>query len=461
MQEIDYKYKQKFPKSFSLVLLIFSIVFVIASEYQIWPQLDRTVFLSKIFHDGILHPAFFSIFQLLIIILSLYLIKKSGLRLIRPCNKELYLYLSTIIYFLFIMINPNNHTDNPILGLPLLSEISYYTHFLFLAAFLFIKKDIFIIFVGKFIKIIMIVSIIWAAILFILWLFGKGNYSLFGIRSVLTEEDTLFIFSFVQLIFLLQYYLYKRIRYLIIWGFLMFFLILSFRRSCVMISFLTSFSLIILYNISIKHKLNKIVVFFMSFFLLVFLVIPFIATSFNVDIYVSRYIGEYISIPGIDFNEDVSRNKHIEQANYGLSLMIKRLSFWGNGLGSSYTKYDYGNTGIHNAYFQIWDQYGFVPLLYYLGIILLLIIETIKILINKRMYDRQYFLLKSSILIYLIFFFINAWVLIYDNFIDIRMVFLRGLLLAFLLRVDNRNYKLLVSLKTTKGVNNAANHYIQ
>lgn len=350
------------------------------------------------------------------------------------------------------MINPNNDTLNPIFGLPLLSDPSLYTALIFMAAIFFIKDTSrFILIIKTLIKTILVVVLIRFIILYILWFLGHGNYKLYGANSILIEEDTLLLFALFQLIFLLLYFIYKRKWYLLVWFLFMLFQILSFRRSGFFLALLTSSSFFFLYYIRVL-SFKKKVVYGVGVLMLLILII---GISYNVAshnqkyaIYLYRYFGEFIKLPGYDFDENIAANKHLIQAKYAINYAVENLGFWGFGYGNSEgrDRLRYESTkGLHNAYFVLWETQGLFALIYYLIIIVIFIGEIIKTIKNHRTYDVQFLLMRGCVIIYMFWFFINAWVLGGHNLTGIKMVFTLILLLAFLFKVNNNNYKYLIT----------------
>jgi len=432
-------------------LLLFAIAFLIvfvSQDPNILEQTTQTIFLKNLFFKNFIHPHF-SIFQFLFIILAFYLFKQGNVSLANSTTLEKIIVFATGINITLLMINPNNDTKNPILGLPLLSDPSIFVAlFLMVAVFLNRNKLLIIAILHKVSIYVFWIAALRALLLMVLYLMGIGNVSLFGVATILMEEDTLILFVLISGIFLTLYLISKQNKFLIVWFIILLVQLLSFRRSGTLSFFLVN-SIILLvhyfYGLNVRRKT-------ITFFSVLLLVFGFITTLGSYDVlprkyqmYVSRYLGAFIDLPSnYDFKEE-TRNEHIIQSNESFWYAIDNLPFWGFGYGKSEyrSRFNYkGNTGIHNAYFGLWEQFGLFYLIYTLLFVLIFLSEGIKTFRYRKKYPYDLFLIRTSVIAFILVFWINTWVLMIHNVVGFKMVVIRLFLLAYLIYVTPAKYLL-------------------
>jgi hypothetical protein len=344
-----------------------------------------------------------------------------------------------------LLLNPNSRVLTPILGLPLLSDPDLYIYLLFMVAiFLMRSNEDFIFYFRTLMKYLLIFFVIRVFYLLLLRAFGQGvNY--FGYQSVTMEEDTLILAVLVQVIFLALYYIKNKNKYIYLVIIFQIFQILSFRRSGLLLSLLVMGTFLLLFYA--KRSVLK------RFTSALILIIGIIIFFLNLDVMprstlllVHRYVGAYITLPAAVSFADVAKNEHFAQSNQSIIEQAGHLSFWGFGYGSSLTRFNFnykGNTGIHNVYFNLWEWQGLFALIYYLILIYIILIKSIYIIKKYKYLDDTYKYLKMSIIIFFFFYLINAYVLMMVNFTGIKMKLLWVLVLAFMLKINQNNYKLL------------------
>lgn len=420
-----------------ILIILFALMFVfISSDSNLKYQSDITLFFRKLFYNGLFHPRLFKLFDYLVILFSLSLINRYGINYIYNSKLLKLIFFLTIINTIFIFVNPNHAAEYMFLGLPLLSDISLYTGIIFTFSIFFVKEEGFLYFIKEFGKFVLLFASVKALFLFFLWFNGQG-FSFWGFYSILMEEDNLLLFAFLQL---LAFYLYNKTKtkkYFFIWVIFFLIEILSFRRSGLFVSVLTIILYLIysnLRNSSVTKKTGFVFALLLIFFILLNS-IQFL--PYTQKLYVGRYIGEFISVPGIPQHLELFDNKHLEQAKYGLDAAFDILPFWGYGFGHDINKATlfYGsNSAIHNSYVAVWMYHSLVFTIYLVVLAFLIFYNLI-----KKSYSPHNTNFNVMIGIFLAVFFINHWVLPLANVVEIKMVVFRTLLIALFFRISKTN----------------------
>ncbi len=429
-----------------IIFIVFSFVFVFASQD---PNFENQHPMTEVFHNLFLQGfghKHFSFMQFMIFLISMIAFHYhwSRKKISRNLLEKRIIFL-TVIYILMLLLNPNSNVSTPILGLPLFSDPDLYFYLLFMIAiFLMRSNEDFIFYFRILMKYLLIFFVIRVFYLLLLRSFGQGvNY--LGFQSVTMEEDTLILAVLVQIIFLALYYIKKEKKYIFLVLLFQIFQILSFRRSGLLLSFLVLGSYLFLFysNYNILKR-------FVSTFILLIAVLFFFL---NLDIMprsylllVHRYVGAFVTLPGTVSFADIARNDHFDQSNKSIFEHARHLDFWGFGYGSSQTRFNFNyknNTGIHNVYFNLWEWQGLFALVYYLILIYIFFTKVYDITKNYKKLEICYKYLKMSLIIFFIFYLFNSYVLMMVNFTGIKMKVLWILIFAFMLKVNQNNYKLL------------------
>lgn len=345
------------------------------------------------------------------------------------------------------MINPYSDTINPIIGMPLLSNINEYLFLLFLYIVLFWEKLEFTFFIKILFKYVFIFSFLRVCIIFIQWFFfnvGFVRYS--NVNITVWEPDTLFLFSFMQAMSLGLYLITKKKLYLFS---TILFLIIGFfsqQRSTFYPGFFASvFGLFIYF----RFKKKIIHVMAISIVLIPFIIILSMNLSMKnsnskIFITIERYLS---SLPGYESSKkqkEFSDTGHWEQSKLTTLSIMNETPFWGIGYGNSELENLYGQTtNIHNAYAGMWYRHGILTLLFYLFIFLIILSKFIITLKNMNNHNYNLFLLKIFILLYLIGYFFTAYFTPEGTFTNIRWQMLWVFLLAFILKTDYKSYSLI------------------
>ena len=317
------------PLKLLLIIISVLLVFVSVNNYT-FNQLSLK--LNVIFFTGIGNPHFFSILDIMVILISLLLIKKYRLNFANSSKIAKFIFIFAIICFILKMLNPNSDTNNPIFGLPLFSDITNYSNLLILVTVLFIDKDVFIIFIKKFFLIISIFIIVRLFILYAFWFLGKVYY-ITHLPSILPEMDSLFYFGFFRVIFLALFLISRKKKYLIFWFLLLFIMLISYRRNAFYVSLFSDISIYIIYTfktVNLKTFLKRII-----FLLIIF--------SFNNILITKMYnfqwgqdvINRYSNI--FDVQRDPytpAEESHFIQTQITTINIINKGEFWGCGYGA-------------------------------------------------------------------------------------------------------------------------------
>lgn len=427
-------------------VLIYSIAFIlifVTDRTSIYSSNFSNMVSNILLTRGFLHPAFLSVFEILIILLSFRIILTYGVSINYANYGSIIFFVLTLLMIFLTIVNPNNDSANPIFGLALFSDISNYTHIIFLYVLLFVKKRVFINLLRWFFKSMTIMIVINVVLLYSLyfWGFTKGILLFGGHKSILMAEDILLIFVFFQILFLHIYNKNKNKTYLYLSLLLIGIQVLSFRRSGFFLTILINMLYFIILHKGSKSKIKL--------FIYPSLIISFVIIGFNfsdilnvlpqsVKVYVFRFIGAFVDMEGARYiGREVILNEHFNESSFAFQNALIYLKFWGSGYGTNEFAFLYkGSTGIHNAYIAVWNKFGLFALVYYLYILVLVFVEFSKTLLQKRGTDHNLFQIKIIISIYLILFLLTGWILIMHNFVGIKMIVFRSLLFVTLIKID-------------------------
>lgn len=431
----------------NLLIWIFAIIYIFVSQDpNLGYQTELTVALSELIMQGFISNL--SVFHLVVFALAFHvIIKYNHLFWGKRFGKERTIFFFTLVFVVFSMINPNNATNNPIFGMPLLSDPGLYVYVVFLYALFFIKNDDELWnLLYKITKAVLMIGAFRVCLLLTGWLLGY-SFTFYSVNVTTMEEDTLIIGALFSVLFFVKYYHSRQKRYLIIW--LLFFLlqVFSFRRSGMLLTLLvnSAFFLLVQSEYS-KHKKYLTIMF--TILVLFLLSINMHVLSDSAQLYLNRYFGQFVELPDSYQYEEVAKNLHIEQSTYAMLEHAINLPFWGFGYGESDTRVRVtflGNTGIHNAYFKLWEEIGLFALIYYL-IIIGFVIHQAWVTLMLRIKLAPWLLnLRIGVLAFLIFFFINAYVLMMVNLTGLKMRVMLVLCIVFLFRFCHNNQNVLLN----------------
>lgn len=437
-----------FTWRFSFLLILFCFMFVFVSNDNFNDASDMTIILNKIFLQGIIGGRFFSVFEILFMVIAFQLIRIAGFSFLDASKTEKLLFVSLIVAIFFKDINPNNNSGNTFLGVSTYGITSDMTQIIAFSSLLLIKnKNTLMIFLTYLFRLIIYISLFRAVILFILWAIGKGSSWGYISNMILSEGDTLYIFSFVQILLLFLYLKTKQKRYAITSLFILAVIIISFRRTALFISLLTSLAIGIIYLAKTFTKRKTI---YMILFFGIFGMIS--SNTFSIDQfpraekYILRNFGALFNYTSDDWEVNrYVKNDHFEQTYYAVQQAVSTLGFWGYGMDVDYNRFFwYENvSGIHNAFIQVWISQGFIPFLFYSLIFFIILSELIGTLfkiINK--YDDEY-LLKICVSTYLVVLYLSLFIgyTIHD-LVFTKPIIYQTILIAYIFNM-NQHRKLL------------------
>jgi len=436
---------------FSIAVFAFCLIFVFITNSVYTYPTDIALFLNRIFLQGIIGGQMFSIFELIVIALSLSLINKYHISLKNSLRTEKFIFVFLIVSILFKYINPNNITSASFLGIPLYGVTTDFIHIVFLSALFFtINVNQLFAVLRKIAVTIVIMMLLRAGVLLVLVALGRGLTVEIWKNVTTLEGDTLYIASLVQVIFLYLFLIYSRKKYLIMTSLLLLFLILSFRRGPLFVSLFSSLLIILTYIFYFK-KGKKYLMLIVLLSLTVYINLGSINSNQVIMKYFYRNFGAFVGFKNI--NKEVSvyaENRHIEQSIYGLTESIKRNGFWGYGKNVDYsaTFSWMSSSGIHNAFVQVWITQGLIPFLFYISIVAIVFFELVRTIVGFKKNDRRYSLLKFSIVIYLLMFFMLLFFgFTIHELINSKPTVYRVILLTIILKVTSENYHLLLPRK--------------
>ncbi|MBN2638856.1 MAG: oligosaccharide repeat unit polymerase [Bacteroidales bacterium] len=428
---------------FFIALFVFLFVFSTYKAFIYSNPLAITFY--DLFQEGIFNPAFFSIFQIFVVTISFYLIIKYNHGLAYSSVSEKLLYFSSYLYVALILLNPNNHSKNPILGLPLFSDISNYIYILFMYSIFFIKETKVVISILRwffhFFVIFMLMRLLVALIMFFL-----GYSTPIELHSsVLEEDDTLLFTAFLQIFFLFKFYVERKKKFVILSILLFFFIILSFRRGSTFIALITS---TILYLTTIFQK-RRFLLFFGIIFMFVILaiygqdILSFLLPD-SLKIYFYRLFGAFVSVNIGDVPaQHIIQNQHLEQSSWAVKMAFDKLGFWGSGYGSIPDQFRWKNVmGIHNSYVDLWMKFGLYAVIYYLFWIILLLKELMVTFSYRR--EKEFFLFRIFIITFLVLFYAQQVSIGSAYLIQIKMLVFQIIMFTLLFKVKPSNYKWLL-----------------
>lgn len=430
-------------KFYKIVIWLIALIFSFATGQEVPYNPKFSQDLNKFFYSSFITERFFSIFELLVIILALGMIIQFKPLFRKGEHDGKVLFILSIIYFFFLIFNPNNEAVSNIYGIPLSVLKKYGVYFLTLFAFLFTSTTYSRVVIKELGYSLIVLLSIKAFISLVSWVSGMGADFFHGVTSSMTEEDLLIHLVFVQMLALVLYLDKKKNIFLLIWVTIFLVEFLSWRRSGFMLMLLGNgilYSVNFLYSSSITERFRL----FWKFFISASIFITIIASGI-IDVPINHYLQRYFGFLYLGYVPDYVSNEHIEQANYGFQQITQNFFFWGNGVGNINAIHFLnwkGNTGIHNAYVESWLQQGFYAFIYFCFLFFLALkyfVLTLREIINKKN-----ILLKLAVSAFLFLFFVNAWILIDQNFQQSNMLFIRVVLFSILINYKINDYKYLL-----------------
>jgi len=413
-----------------LVLIILLIVFVSDNGYVLTPFAEN---LYNIFFNGLVGGKFFSIFEVLVLVYCIRLFNEFSFDFAqRPLILKLIMVFAFLCYLLRLF-NPNNKSSNPILGLPLLSEINQYVYLVVLIIFFFVEDSAYYFTINKILKLAFFLFVARTVVLFFLWTLGYGYTFFYSVPSVLLETDTLYYIALIQTLLLVLFLTDHNRKYLIAYLFFSLFLVLSFRRSALIVAFLTNILIYSIHFLFIRKKSQKLIL------LLIFSVFIFISALLygtvlgnNSELYIKRFSGLLSAENQPDYASD---SGHFLQSYLTINDAMLQNVFWGKGYGQI-ASLEGEYIVIHNIYAAAWAQYGIFQMIYYLFIGISSLLMFSILLFSKVKYELKTWLIKLNASIFLTLFMINAFFLPLIYVTRTKMALLSFILLSLMFRYE-------------------------
>lgn len=428
---------------------ISSILVFVSSGHQFEESVSNlSLKLTEIFFTPVFHSMFFNIFEIIILSFLIYLFIKSKISVINANKKEKFIFVFAILCWFLNMINPNTNTNNPILGMPLFSNVTEYLFIFLLYIFFFIDKRIVTYIILLLFKYIFILSLVRGLLIMLQYFIGIGVVR-FGRVVTLLEYDVLLQYGILTVIFFTAYLSRKDLKMFALT--LLFFLIVFL---CTVRTYLAPILIAIILILSVflfkrtQTKKVKIVIFGFIFVLLLvssfnFLPDPFKRTYYRVLAVLPKY--------GISGIQEISTTGHWEQSLYTTLSIIEKHIFWGDGYGTSQDVYLKGQTiNIHNAYAGLWIKYGLHMTIFYLSFLFLVIHELYKVLIIEKKSFSNFHWYKLALCSFYIGFAITAYVAISTVYTNFRFQFILVLIWTFIFKVSERDFEYIMDNEIRK-----------
>ena len=440
--------KNKYTFFYKELILIFCFILVfVSTAYS--PRIVSSELVKQIhdfFHNGVLHHSFFSLFEIIFLLILVLAKMKFNISFGNGSNIAKVLLTFAIICYIFRMINPNSNTINPILGMPLLSNINEYSFLFFIYITFFCNKLDLLFFIKILFKYVFIFSLIRGFIIFVMWLFfGSGFVRYSNVNITIWDGDTLFLFSFLQAISLCLYLINKKRIYLfstILFLILVFF---SQQRSTFYPGLIASFGGSLIY-LKFKKKINKIIM--LSIVLVPFIFLLSISLfqmnpNSKITLTFERYLTSIPGYKGSIKGTELSDSGHWEQSQLTTLSILAETPFWGIGYGNSEDEYLYGqSSNIHNAYAGMWYNQGIFTLFFYFYVIFIILSKLIYTIKHINKHNFNLFILKTFIIFFLIGYFFTAYFTSGGILADLRQQMLWFFLFVFAVRSDHKSYSL-------------------
>lgn len=432
------QFENTYIKTFSVLnvmLILSSFLFVFISiDGNLLSQSDFTMFFRAWFvksREVFLYLSPFEIIILTTMMLLLQVNGKFGLSKPKGMYRFLvYIYLADAIFY---FLNPHDY-------------FYYYFDKLFLLSIVLIlfgiNGKLYAEFFAKIAKYIGFFFVLKILVLSFFFLSYRYVVLIHGMQSISVEEDFNLFVSFAAIIVLSLFLVEKRLIYLLLYIGLIFFQVLTFRRTGILNTLILSGLLFISSLIYSKKGPVNIIKNIASVLLILSLFVFSFFELMNTTIGMV-YLGRFFSA-FFDLNITVSNtgydNNHFNEAAFAYYRAIEVLPFWGVGSESTSLPIVYGKIrGIHNTYVSVWMIYSFGNLLCLLSVFATILIVAKETLFNPI---RNVLLqnITLSIVFFLILYFFTLWVAPSWNWISFKsQIFIIFLLSVLVRRKDLQN----------------------
>ena len=428
---------------FWALLVSFCLIFVFTSV-DLYKSTPLTVSLNKMFLEGATKVGI-SVLDGIVLILSLTLLSRYGadFRSARLILKVI--FVSAVICWLLNLLNPNDRSVDKVMGLPLLAEFAAYPYLLFMFTVFFMKKKTFAVFARRIFLVSSWCLVLRSVILLAQWARGEGNRAFFGINSVLTEGDSLFIFALFQSVFFAVFLLTHRRAALVAWLLTVAIQVFSYRRSALFLGLIVNAGTLTLHILSAPNRRSRLrgAMAGAIVALLGYAVVTFVVSPEVVDQYLSRYLGMFA---GASTDPSVSDSGHFNETSTTMLYAFQRMEFWGFGYGDPSRVAIPGATQrqyIHNVYAAVWWHHGMYMFLFFLMLLLTGVFSLVVLLMHHARHEWPVVLVTGTVLLYFVALSIS-W--LFDPIAmaeALRMRLMWVFMLAFVFKTTDDNYGLL------------------
>lgn len=447
MKQFANKYIRNYS-SINIFIIILSFLFVFISiDGNIGSQSNFTLFFRRWFvvpRDVLLYLSPFEIILAITVLLLLNFNAKFVSNKMDGTMKFLiWIYLIDAILYI---INPNDYFYLYLDKLVIL---------LFIYILFSLNRNLFAAFIIKLAKYITFFFVLKVLILTYFYLTNKNVVYIHTIHSISIEEDFNIFTSLMASLSFAIFLVVRRWPYFFLFGVLVLFQILTFRRSGVFNTLIVSIMLVI---ISMFYSKKSIIELFknlsvITFFLLVLVFVfqELMKSSIGM-IYLGRFFSAFVDI-GITVSNTGYVNDHFEESRFAFYKAIEVLPFWGVGSQSSTLPIRFGNIhGIHNVYVSVWMIYTFGNLLCLISVVFIFLKYSIKTIIQP-FNNKTFHFIKLAILFFILIYFFNLWVAPPWNWISTKVQVMILLILSILIRTNDIESYLLKISKYPSNIN--------
>ena len=389
--------------------IIYALAFVLvffSTISRMWYKTGFYYDIGKFFHTGFMHRAFFSPFELIILLLLINIILNYQFNFKFSHGLVIFAFIT---YF-FRMLNPNADPSNPVLGMPLFSNLGEYLLIFLLVVFLSLPSSLFLKIAEKLFVATVSLSIVRIFFLLIMFFSGQAQMIRWGSYAVIIDEpDTQLLFAFIGAICYALYLLSSRKKYLLASVLILGVTFLSGQRSTALPGLIAVFLISLFVFLkrlpTLAARSALIITIMFALLSVVVIQLPESKVSFAIN----RFIGATIQKQDAD-RVEFSDTGHREQSVQVFQSILSEKPFWGLGYGRSDEMYLEGQTSdIHNAYAGIWLRHDIITLLFYLFLVVVLIKESYSLLSLTTQRNFQTYLVSILASFYLFGYFFAIW----------------------------------------------------
>jgi hypothetical protein len=429
------------PRSLTVFAFLFAFICIFASvDFFVLAPSDLV--LSNFFLKGFFSPKFFSLLDLLVIGISVYLMIFHKINLGNASGIQKFIFLLAIICFVLKMANPNNSSENPVFGLPLFSEINNYSFLIFFGTIISLPKRIFYAFILKLFEFATYAAILRSIILLGLYAAGQSRSFFFGIKSCLLEGDTLLILGLFQSVTFGLYLINKDKKYLISWFLLVLVQVFSTRRSPLFTALFCNAIVFAFYYVRKMNAFNKMATILILVFTVFILPVAVSSVSPQVKVYLDRYLGVFSS-DSYSTDPANSDSGHFEQSQKTTEAALK-IGFWGVGYGHKLVLEGAfsinGEYFIHNVFAALWALHGVYMVIFYLFMVLLVLMHFLKLVT----YNGEFFhlaLIKMSVVVFYLMYMHAMYYTTLNFVVSSKMQYILILVLCYILMFNKAEFE--------------------